>query len=299
MRKFASLIILASSLLVFMQAGLEKSISAQQTGGRNGPDSDPIEPFTVLANIHYVGAQNIASYLFTTPQGHILLDTGMPRMAKTDLAGVEKLGFKPTDIKLMISSHAHQDHVGAHAEVQKATGAQVIESAEDAKALEAGKDLSPGEYSGWTPVKVDRIIKDGDTVSLGGTTLRAMLTPGHTPGATTWITTVQDGGRSYIVVIPSGLGGNDNAPVFGNPKHPNLDQIMLNSYARMKTLNPDLELRIHPQQAFMGKIEAIRNGVRPHPLLLAPGAWLKQQEQGEAAFRKRIEADKAKLTARP
>jgi metallo-beta-lactamase class B len=298
MRRFACLAILLTPLVVFAQAGPGRFISAEQDASLKGPDSEPIEPFRILANIHYVGAQNISSYLITTPQGHILVDTGMPRMAKPILANVEKLGFKPNDIRLMISSHAHVDHIGGHAEVKKATGAQVIASAEDAKALEAGVDMSPVEYDGWTPVRVDRIIKDGETVSLGGTTLRAVLTPGHTPGATTWVMDVQDGGRSYHVVFPGGAAPNGGPLVVGNPKHPNLDQITLNTYAKLKKLNPDIVLPGHPQGAFKGKIDQIKSGARPHPLLQEPGAWLKQQEQGEANFRKRIEADKAKVSTR-
>ena len=297
MRKLAIFIVMLLPLAVFAQ-GPGGFISAEQDARLKGPDSDPAEPFPIIANIHYVGGVNISSYLITTPQGHILVDTGMPRMAKTVLGNVEKLGFKPTDIRLMISSHAHVDHVGGHAEVKKATGAQVVASAEDARALEAGRDMSPVEYDGWPAVGVDRIIKDGETVTLGGTTVRAVLTPGHTPGATTWVTTVQDGGRSYTVVFPGGAAPNGGPLVVGNPKHPNLDQITLNTYARLKTLTPDIVLPGHPQGAFKGKIEAMKKGVRPHPLLQQPGAWLKQQTQGEANFRKRIEADRAKLQAR-
>jgi metallo-beta-lactamase class B len=298
MRKLAVFIILLLPIVVFAQAGPGGFISSEQDAQLKGPWSEGVEPFPIIANIYYVGGVNIASYLITTPQGHILMDTGMPRMAKTVLANVEKLGFKPNEIRLMISSHAHVDHIGGHAEVKKATGAQVIASAEDAKALEAGRDLSPVEYDGWPAVRVDRIIKDGETVTLGAVTLRAVLTPGHTPGATTWVTTVQDGGRSYNVVFPGGAAPNGGPLVVGNPKHPNLDQITLNTYAKLKQLNPDIVLQGHPQQAFMGKVEAMKKGARPHPLLQEPGAWLKQQEQGEANFRKRIEADRAKAQAR-
>jgi metallo-beta-lactamase class B len=298
MRKLAIFIILLMPLAVFAQVGPGGFISAEQDASLKGPDSEPIEPFKILGNVYYVGAQNISSYLITTPQGHILVDTGMPRMARPVLANVEKLGFKPNDIKLMISSHAHVDHIGGHAEVKKATGALVVASAEDAKALEAGMDMSPVGYLGWTPVRVDRIIKDGEAVTLGGTTLRAVLTPGHTPGATTWVMDVQDGARTYNVVFPGGAAPNGGPVVVGNPKHPNLDQITLNTYAKLKKLNPEIVLPGHPQGAFKGKTDQMKAGARPHPLLQEPGAWLKQQQQGEANFRKRIEADKARISAR-
>lgn len=297
MRRLACLLILLTPLLASGQT-TGGFISAEQDAQLKGPWSDPAEPFTILGNIHYVGGQNIAAYLLTTPEGHILLDTGMPRMHQTVRANIEKVGFKLSDIKIMLSSHAHVDHVGAHAEMQKATGARVMAIREDAKALELGKDLSPVEYDGWPSVKVDRVLKDGDTVTLGGTTLRAVWTPGHTPGATTWVTTVRDGGRSYNVVFPGGAGPNAGPRVVGNAKHPTLAEDTLSTFRTLRRLNPDIVLPGHPQQAFAGKIEAMKKGVRPHPLLQEPGAWAKGIDAQRAAFMTRVETDKAKALAR-
>lgn len=296
MHRVACVLIVLTASLASAQS--PSFITAEQTAALRGPWSEPAEPFTILGNIHYVGGQNIASYLFTTPEGHILLDTGMPRMHQGVRASIEKLGFKLSDIKIMLSSHAHVDHVGAHAEMQKATGARVMAVGDDAKALEMGKDLSPVEYDGWPPVKVDRVLKDGDTVTLGGTTLRVVWTPGHTPGATTWATTVQDGGRSYSVVFPGGGAPNPGPVVVANPKHPTLAEDTLSTYRKLRQLNPDIQLTGHPQQLFAGKIDAIKKGVRPHPLLLEPGGWAKGIDAQQAAFTKRIEADKAKAPAR-
>src|SRR5262249_12904485 len=147
----------------------------------------------------YVGARNIASYLITTPDGHILMDTGTTTMTDVIKSGVEKLGFKLTDVRIMLSSHAHFDHIEGHAVMQKLTGAKIMAMQGDAEALEAGKDNSAGGFEGWTPVKVDRVLKDGDTVSLGGTTLRAVRAPGHTQGSTAWFTTVDEKDRNYTV----------------------------------------------------------------------------------------------------
>jgi metallo-beta-lactamase class B len=273
-------------------------ISAQQSNAIANEWTAPQEPFKILGNLYYVGSQNIGSYLFVTPQGNILLDTGMPSMHQAVKGNIEKLGFKLSDIKIMISSHAHIDHVGGHAEMKKATGAQVMALGDDAKALDLGKDLSPVEYLGWTPVKVDRVLKDGDTVSLGAVTLRAVWTPGHTPGATTWVTMLADGGRNYNVVFPGGAGPNAGPPVVGNPKFPTLAEDTLNTFRKLRALNPDIQLPGHPGQLLMGKIEAIKNGARPHPLLVPAGEWVKGIDQQEANFRKRMEADAAKLSAR-
>ena len=273
-------------------------ISAEQSNAIANEWTRPMEPFKILGNLYYVGSQNIGSYLFTTPQGDILLDTGMPSMHQAVKGNIEKLGFKLSDIKIMISSHAHIDHVGGHAEMQKATRAQVVALGEDARALGLGTDLSPVGYLGWTPVKVNRVIKDGDTVSLGGVTLRAVWTPGHTPGATTWVTSIADGGRTYNVVFPGGAGPNPGPPVVGNAKFPTLADDTLGTYRKLRALNPDIQLPGHPGQLFMGKLDAVRAGVRPHPLLVAPGEWAKGIDAQEAAFRKRMEADTAKLSAR-
>jgi len=291
-------ILLAASFATAQTGQNHPYISAEQANVIANEWTKPLEPFKVLGNVYYVGSQNIASYLFVTPQGDILLDTGMPSMHQAVKANIEKLGFKLSDIKIMISSHAHIDHVGGHAEMKKATGAQVMAVGEDARALDLGRDLSPVEYLGWTPVKVDRVLKDGDTVSLGSTTLRAVLTPGHTPGATTWVTTIADGGRSYNVVFPGGAGPNPGPPVVGNPKFPMLAQQTLDTYRKLRMLNPDIQLPGHPAQLFMGKLDAIRQGARPHPLLVPPGDWVKGIDAQEAAFRQRMDADAKKLSVR-
>jgi metallo-beta-lactamase class B len=222
----------------------------------------------------------------------------MPAMHQALKGNIEKLGFNLTDIKMMISNHAHIDHVGGHAEMKKATGAQVMALGEDARALELGKDLSPVEYLGWTPVKVDRVLKDGETVSLGGVTLRAVWTPGHTPGATTWVTTLVDGGRSYNVVFPAPPEPNLGPPVVGNANHPTLADDTLSTFRKLRQLHPDIQLPAHPGQLLRGKLDGLRSGLRPHPLLVPAGEWVERIDAREAAFRKRMEADTAKLSAR-
>ncbi len=184
-----------------------------------GAYSAPVEPFRIVGNIHYVGGANIASYLITTPQGHILIDTGMKEMHEVIKNSVAKLGFKTADIKIMLSSHAHFDHIEGHAMMQKLTGAQVMAMVGDAEALSTGKDNSALGAIGWEPVKVDRVLKHGDTVSLGGTTLRAVHTPGHTQGATTWMISVEDKGRRYTVGFLGGTTPNGGVPLFDNPRH--------------------------------------------------------------------------------
>ncbi len=268
-------------------------IKAEQVTSLTGPSSAPADPFTIIGNMHFVGAANIAAYLFTTPQGHILVDSGTTQMTSAVLANIQKLGFKLNDVKIMLSTQAHFDHVAGHAAIQRATGAQVMAVGDDAKALELGKDISPVETIGWEKVKVARVLKDGDVVSLGGPTLRAIWTPGHTPGTTTFATTIQDGGRTYNVVILGSIGPNPGPPMVGNPKFPNLSEDTLGSIRKLRSLNPDLWVTAHPQAAFAGKIDPMKRGARPHPLLAEPGAWTKMLDAQQASFTKRIDADKA------
>jgi len=260
-----------------------------------GPYSQAVEPFRIVGNIYYVGAANIASYVITTPQGHILLDTGMTTMHDVIKNSVAKLGFKTADIKIMLSSHAHFDHIEGHAAMQKLTGAQVMAMVGDAQALESGKDNSALGAAGWEPVKVHRVLRHGDTVSLGGTTLRAVHASGHTQGATTWITTVEDKGKRYTVAFLGGTTPNGGVPLLGNPRHPTVIEDTHRTFKYLKAEKPDIFLIGHPQAMFAGKVERVKAGETPHPLM-NPEGWTKQMADGEANFAKRVAEERAKAS---
>ena len=200
-------------------------------------DQAPPEGFRIIGNIYWVGGE-YGSYLITTPQGHILHDTGTNEMHDVIVSNVKKLGFDIKDIKMLISSHAHFDHVQGHAAMKKSTGAQVIALGGDAAALEAGQDNSAGGFPGMVAVHVDRVIKDGDTVSLGGVILRALWVPGHTQGATVWMTTVSEGGKSYSVAFRGGETPNAGVQLIGNPRHPKVIEDTKMTLQRMKALQP-------------------------------------------------------------
>jgi metallo-beta-lactamase class B len=204
-------------------------------------------PFRIIGNIYWVGGE-YGSYLITTPEGHILLDTGVNEMHDLIVANVEELGFDVHDIRIMLSSHAHFDHVQGHAAMKALTGAQVVALGGDAAALEAGQDNSAGGFPGLEAVHVDRVIEDGDTVTLGGVTLRALWTPGHTQGATMWLTTVEENGKSYDVAFRGGEIPNAGVPLIDNPRHPNVVADTQMTLQRLKELDPpDLLLHNHPQ----------------------------------------------------
>src|SRR6187402_458602 len=211
----------------------------------------PVPPRHLVGGIHYVGAIGVSSYLITTPEGHILLDTGFEETVPIILRGVEQLGFKPADIKFILSSHAHIDHVGGHARMKQTLGgAQVVASAADARVLESGgaDDFIPfpRETILFTPVKVDRIVADGERVSLGGVVLTAHLTPGHTRGATTWTMQVTDtGARPWDVVFYSSTTINPGTRLVVDPSYAGIAADLAHTFAQLRALPCDIFFAPH------------------------------------------------------
>jgi len=258
----------------------------------SGEYSQPVEPFRIVGNIYYVGAQNIASYLIATPAGHILIDSGTTEMHDAITSGVERLGYRVSDIRILLASHAHFDHIEGHALMQRRTGAQVMAMTGDAEALESGHDTSALGAMGWEPVSVSRRLRDGDTVSLGGTTLRAIRAPGHTQGATIWMTTVEDAGRRYTVAFFTTTTPNPGVVLVDNPRHKNVIEDTRNTFRKLKAeREPDIVLVGHPQAMFAGTVDAMRRGDRPHPLLNGAEAWTRQLAVAEADFERRVRAE--------
>jgi metallo-beta-lactamase class B len=290
-------LVVAATVATAQQQAQPARFSAEWYAQFSGPYSAPAEPFRIIGNIHHVGAANIASYLITSPEGHILLDTGMVEMHDVIRNNVAKLGFQTSDIKIMISSHAHFDHIAGHAMMQRLTGAQVMAMVGDAEALEAGTDNSALGAIGWEPVNVDRVLTHGDTVSLGGNTLRAVHSSGHTQGATTWVTTATERGAEYAVTFLGGTTPNGGVPVINNPRHKTVVEDTTRTFAYLKAEKvPDLYLVGHPRALFEGKVDRIKAGETPHPLLNGD-AWTKQIADAEARFEQRV-ADERATTSR-
>jgi metallo-beta-lactamase class B len=286
MRTRLLLVVLGSALV----SAQSPYLSPAQRAQFHGPYSEAVEPFRVVGNIHYVGAKNIASYLLTTPDGHILIDTGTKEMEPVVRANIEKLGVKLQDIKILLSGHAHFDHVQGHAAMKKATGARVMAIGGDAAALSSGTDNSALGDEGWEPVQVDRVLKDGDTVSLGGTTLRAVWTPGHTQGATLWLTTVEEQGKRSTVAFVGGTLPNAGVPLFNNPRHPNVVADTERTLRVLKEMKPpDIYLIEHPQAMFAS----------PHRFGDAEG-WTQMVATADANFQKMLKdaQDKEKPASR-
>ena len=244
------------------------------------PRDVPTKPFKIIGNIYYVGItdpsgksdQNAVAYLITSPQGHILLDTVYDRTVPLIVENIQKMGFRRQDVKIMINSHAHTDHMAGHPRMKELTSAQVVMSEKDAIVLADGgrSDFRSDGRELWKPMKADRIIKDGDTVSLGGVTLTAHLTPGHTKGCTTWTMVAEEAGRKYNVVIACGVRPQENVPLIGNTKYPEIANDFAGSFATLKKLPADIFLGVHGDWFDLaGKAKRLEQGGGPNPFLNA------------------------------
>jgi metallo-beta-lactamase class B len=211
--------------------------------------SEPAEPVKIVGPIHFVGTKGLGVWLITTSDGHIVLNSGMPGSGPMIAASIRKLGFKPSDVKLLLTCHAHVDHVGGHASLKKLTGAKVVLLKPEIELLQSGgrMDFHYGNSPAFSfePVSTDRRIGDGDEVKLGDVTLTALHTPGHTRGSTTWVTTVTDGGKTYKVVFPDGTSVNPGYRVVKNPSYPGIEKDFRRTFQVLQTLKPDIWLRPH------------------------------------------------------
>jgi metallo-beta-lactamase class B len=221
------------------------------------PKPVPVEPFKVVGNIYFVGPESEhSSFLITTPQGHILINTGFDRQVPTIRASIEKLGFKLSDIKIILGSHAHNDHMEGDAQMKELTGAQVMAMAEDVPLLKAMKP-------GGKEHPIDRVFHDKDTIQLGGVTLTALLTPGHTPGCVTYTWKTQDAGKTLDVVFGCGYGAGGRKLV-NNTDYPTVIEDYMRTYKLAKTLHADVFLGSHGNHwGLLDKLSRVGKGPNP------------------------------------
>ena len=227
---------------------------------------EPAEPLRIVGPIYFVGTEGLGVFLFTTSEGHILMNTGMPSSGPMIVASIRKLGFKPEDIKILINAHAHIDHAGALAFMKRLTGAQLAVMKDDVAAMESGDrgDFKYGDDLAYEGVKVDRVLRDGDTVRLGDVLLTAYHTPGHTRGATTWIANVVVDGKAYVVAFPDGAGFNPGYRVAKDVSYPGMTDDYRNTHHALEMIKPDIWLAQHNEYyGFDGKRKrAETEGVR-------------------------------------
>jgi metallo-beta-lactamase class B len=209
----------------------------------------PVPPVRIVGPVHFVGTNELAAFLVATSAGHVLVDGGLPESAPLIEQSIRTLGFDPKDIRVLLTTQAHFDHVGSLAHFKKLSGARVEVMDGDVSLIETGGRtdylFGGNERYRFEPVKVDRALKDGDTVTLGGLTLTARKTPGHTPGSTTWLVTVEDGGRSHTVVFAASTGINPGTRLVDRPSYPGIADDYAHAFAVMESLTPDVFLGGH------------------------------------------------------
>lgn len=209
----------------------------------------PTSPLRIVGPIYYVGTSELGTYLITTSAGHILLDGVLAESAPAVVQSIRQLGFEPEDIKVLLISQAHFDHVASLAYFKRLTGARVeVMTGDDAIVESGGRSdyLFANEPSAhFDRVEVDRVLKDGDEVRLGDVRLEARRTPGHTPGCTTWITTVTDGGKRYTVVFPGSTTINPGTRLVNRPSYPGILEDYRRTFTVLESLRPDIFLAAH------------------------------------------------------
>lgn len=209
---------------------------------------EPAEPVRIAGPIYFVGTQGLGAFLITTAEGNILMNTGMPSSGPMIVDSIRKLGFAPADIRLMINGHAHIDHAGAFAYMkQQAPNAVLAVMRDDVPAMESGdrNDFKYADDFTYPGVKVDRVLRDGDTIQMGEVRLTAYLTPGHTRGATTWVLQTAIEGRQLLVVFPDGAGFNPGYHLMKDPSYPGIAEDFRRTHHFLEMLKPDIWLAQH------------------------------------------------------
>jgi metallo-beta-lactamase class B len=233
-------------------AGLAAQRSASQPAQVNTDNpawTTPVAPFKVVGPIHYVGTEDLAAYLIATPAGHILIDGAVPNMAGEIEKSIRALGFKPEEIRILLTTQAHFDHVGTLAHFKALSNASVrVMKGDDRLVADGGVSdylLGTRPETRFTPVKVDVVLKDGDVITLGGVTLTAIRTPGHTPGCATYTMSVTDGGKTYAVVFPGSTTVNPGTRLVKEPSYPGIADDYRHTFEQLASLKPDIFLAAH------------------------------------------------------
>ncbi len=289
LRGLVTLVGMACLLLAGLSCAANRGVPASMLGWNQA-----VPPFRVAGNIYYVGTNEMALFLIATPAGHILLDSGFEAKVPQLRHSVEALGFRFGDVKILLASHAHIDHVQGHALVRRLTGARVLASKEDAGVIATGGrgDWAYREMFSWTPCPVDGIVEDGARVDLGGTELVAHLTPGHTRGATTWTMTVHEGGRALAVVFFPSATVPPGARMVDNPDYPGVIAAYESSFAIWRRLPCDVFLGAHA--SFFGlqaKAKRLRAGEQPNPFI-DPAGYQKSIAEFETRFHAVVESQR-------
>ena len=274
-------------LTLFVALGATALAQAQNSAPQNADWTRPFPPFRMIGNIYWVGSYDLSTYLITTPQGNILINTGVGDTAKQIKASVEQLGFKLEDTKILTATHGHFDHVAGIAELKRMTGARLVVSERDRELLESGgaADFRFGDTPGarFESVKVDQVFKDGEKISLGGTDLTAHHHPGHTKGATSFTVTVREAGKTYRVIIANMGSINPGVTVSGMAKYPGIAQDYARTFRAQKDMSIDIWLASHASQFRMHEKYKPNEAFNPERFV-DPAGFLAAVQQLEKAY---------------
>ena len=266
-------------------------------GGAALKGDRPFPAYRVIGNIYYVGADDITSYLIVTPKGDIILNSGYEDTPSLIRVSVEKLGFKITDVKILLNNQAHYDHVAGQVALQKMTGAKIYSSEREVSVLESGGKTDPRWRKEFTypPVHVDHIVHDGEPVELGGVVLTAHLTPGHSIGCTTWTMQVTDAGKTYNVVFVGGTSINPGVHFVGHPTYPGIADDYAKTFQTLRSFKCDVFLGAHG--GYYGMIEKyhrMQAGAAANPFI-DPQGYRNFIDSAEKVFRAQLAAEQAGL----
>jgi len=257
--------------------------------------NQPVEPYRILGPLYYVGASDIAAFLVATPEGHVLINSGFEETPPLIEASVRKLGFRYEDVKVLLTSHVHLDHAAGHALVRERTKAKVMVMEGDDDILAGGGKGDfrfDGEYA-FPPCPVDRVLHDGDTVALGGVTLTARHTPGHTKGCTTWTLDVAEGGRTYQAVVICSMSINPGVRLVGNPRYPGIADDYARTFRVLEGLRGDVFLGAHASlYDAPAKAQRLRSGAQPNPFV-DPTGYHRAIREARARFEEQLAREKA------
>ncbi len=270
-------------LCVLLGLPASGSAARQDAGEERKAWNAPFQPFHIVGNVHFVGATGVSAFLIVTPAGSILLDGGLPETAPLIAKNITALGFRVADVKYLLNSHAHFDHAGGLAELKRLTGASIVASSLDAPALRAGGADMP-------PLTVDRAMADGETVSLGDTTLTAHVTSGHTRGCTTWTMTATEQGRPYRVAFYCSTSVVDR--LVDNAGYPQIAADYERTFEKLRTMQADVFLAAHP---FLFEMEAKVKKMKPgasNPFV-DPAEFRRFVEGSEREFRAALKKQQA------
>jgi len=277
-------------------AGLAATLIATTATAAENNWATPHAPFKVFGNTYYVGTEGITAILIASDAGHILIDGAVPEAAKLIAANIQTLGFKPTDVKVILNTHAHFDHAGGIAELKRLTGARIKASAASAPALSTGKvnagDPQAAVLSAMQPAGDVEILKDSEVVSVGAATAKAVFTPGHTPGGTTWSWQACEGARCVSVVFADSLTAV-SAPGFRFTDTPNGISDFEKSFGIVSALPCDILISAHPE--FSGLWQRLaKHEAGDANGLIDPTACRRYVEGARAGLEKRIATEKGR-----